>query len=51
MPAAAAGSVVMLDDNTDAWAARMRMLGGARKSVDVQNLIIDGDAFGLAWSD
>jgi phosphatidylserine/phosphatidylglycerophosphate/cardiolipin synthase-like enzyme len=48
MPAAAGGAVVVLDDNVDSWAARMRILESAQRSIDVQYFIVEPDAFGLS---
>ncbi len=39
----------VLDDNTDAWLARLRLLEGAKTSIDTTYFIVEPDAFGLAW--
>jgi cardiolipin synthase C len=41
--------VVLLSDNTTAWAARWRLLDGAKDSVDVTSFIVDDDVFGMAF--
>jgi putative cardiolipin synthase len=48
MPSGAGGGVRVLDDNVDAWVARMQVLEGARQSIDVQYFIVEADAFGLS---
>ena len=48
MPAAARGSVRILEDNVDAWVARMTLIESAQKTLDVQYFIIEGDAYGMA---
>ncbi len=48
MPDGAAARVRILDDNIDAWVARMNAIEGATSSIDVQYFILDPDAYGLA---
>ncbi len=47
MPAPAEARVRILDDNVDAWVARMNLLQGAQHTIDVQYFIIEPDAYGL----
>ncbi|MDP2343357.1 MAG: phosphatidylserine/phosphatidylglycerophosphate/cardiolipin synthase family protein [Deltaproteobacteria bacterium] len=48
MSAPAQARVRVLDDNIDAWVARMNVLEAAKHTLDVQYFIIEPDAFGLS---
>lgn len=41
--------VLLLSNNTAAWAARWRMLADAKDSIDVTSFIVDDDVFGMAF--
>ncbi len=47
MPAPAEARVRVLDDNIDAWVARVNVLEAAQKTLDVQYFIVEPDAYGL----
>ena len=47
MPAPADARIRVLDDNIDAWIARMNVLESAQRTIDVQYFIVEPDAFGL----
>lgn len=42
------GLVRLLNQNTESWFARWKILSEARESIDVQYFIIDTDVFGMA---
>jgi phosphatidylserine/phosphatidylglycerophosphate/cardiolipin synthase-like enzyme len=48
MPAPGTARVRVLDDNVDAWVARMQVLEAATQTIDVQYFILEPDAFGFA---
>ncbi len=48
MPDGAVARVRILDDNVDAWVARLNAIEGATSTIDVQYFILDPDAYGLA---
>ncbi len=41
--------IALLEDNTEAWVARWRMLGEARERIDVSYFILHQDIFGLSF--
>jgi cardiolipin synthase C len=51
LPGTAVGAppVTLLSGNPDAWAARWRLLEGARTSIDASYFIFERDLFGLAF--
>jgi cardiolipin synthase C len=42
------GGAVVIDDNTQAWAARWELITDARRQIDLATFIYDNDVFGLA---
>jgi len=42
------GLVRLLNQNTESWFARWKLLSKARESIDVQYFIVDTDVFGMA---
>lgn len=47
MPAPADARVRILEDNVDAWVARVNLIESAQKSLDVQYFIVEPDAYGV----
>jgi phosphatidylserine/phosphatidylglycerophosphate/cardiolipin synthase-like enzyme len=41
--------IELLDDNVEAWAARWRLLAGARETIDADYFILSQDVFGIAF--